>query len=31
MEKARRAYRLLSLKYPEKSVYFAAQLKKLGK
>ena len=31
LEKARRAYRLLSLKYPEKSIYFAAQLKKLGK
>lgn len=31
VEKARRAYRLLGLKYPEKSVYFAAQLKKLGK
>lgn len=31
LEKSRRAYRLLSLKYPEKSVYFAAQLKKLGK
>jgi len=31
LEKARRSYRLLILKYPEKSVYFAAQLKKLGK
>ena len=27
--RARKAYKLLSLKYPEKSVYFAAQLKKL--
>ena len=27
--RARKAYRLLALKYPEKSVYFAAQLKKL--
>lgn len=29
--KARKAYKLLSLKYPEKSTYFAAQLKHLGK
>ena len=29
MSRARKAYRLLALKYPEKSVYFAAQLKKL--
>ena len=29
--RARRAYKLLSLKYPEKSVYFAAQSKKLGR
>ena len=27
--RARKAYKLLALKYPEKSVYFAAQLKKL--
>jgi hypothetical protein len=31
LEKARKAYKLLSLKYPEKSVYFANQLKRLGK
>ena len=31
MGRARKAYRLLALKYPEKSVYFAAQLKKLRK
>ena len=29
MGRARKAYKLLALKYPEKSVYFAAQLKKL--
>jgi hypothetical protein len=29
MEKAKRAYELLSLKYPEKSIYFAAQFQKL--
>ncbi len=29
--KARKAYKLLVLKYPEKSTYFAAQLKQLGK
>ncbi len=29
--KARKAYKLLALKYPEKSTYFAAQLKQLGK
>jgi len=29
--KAKKAYRLLSLKYPEKSVYFAAQIKKLDR
>ena len=29
--RARRAYKLLALKYPEKSVYFAAQSKKLGR
>lgn len=29
MSRARKAYKLLALKYPEKSVYFAAQLKKL--
>jgi hypothetical protein len=29
--KAKRAYKLLALKYPEKSIYFAAQLKKLEK
>jgi hypothetical protein len=28
-EKARKAYHLLSLKYPAKSTYFALQLKKL--
>lgn len=28
--KARKAYKLLALKYPEKSVYFANQIKKLG-
>ena len=27
--RARKAYKLLALKYPEKSIYFAAQLKKL--
>lgn len=31
MGRARRAYKLLALKYPEKSVYFAAQSKKLGR
>ncbi|MDA9755949.1 hypothetical protein N9V29_03165 [Flavobacteriales bacterium] len=31
MGRARKAYKLLALKYPEKSVYFAAQLKKLRK
>ncbi len=31
IEKAKKAYKLLSLKYPEKSIYFALQLKKLGK
>lgn len=30
MGRARKAYKLLALKYPEKSVYFAAQLKKLS-
>lgn len=29
--RARRAYKLLALKYPEKSVYFAAQSKMLGR
>ena len=29
--RARRAYKLLALKYPEKSVYFAAQSKGLGR
>ena len=29
MSRARKAYKLLALKYPAKSVYFAAQLKKL--
>ena len=29
LSRARKAYKLLALKYPEKSVYFAAQLKKL--
>ena len=29
MGRARKAFKLLALKYPEKSVYFAAQLKKL--
>lgn len=29
--KARKAYKLLALKYPAKSTYFAAQLKQLGK
>ena len=29
--KARKAYKLLALKNPAKSTYFAAQLKKLGK
>ena len=29
--RARRAYKLLALKYPEKSVYFAAQSKKLSR
>ena len=29
MSRARKAYKLLALKYPEKSVYLAAQLKKL--
>ena len=29
MGRARKAYKLLALKYPEKSVYFVAQLKKL--
>ncbi|MFT4678180.1 MAG: hypothetical protein ACI84C_000340 [Flavobacteriales bacterium] len=31
LDKARKAYKLLSLKYPEKSIYFAHQLKKLGR
>lgn len=31
MKKARKAFKLLALKYPDKSVYFAAQLKKLSK
>lgn len=31
LAKAKKAYRLLSLKYPEKSVYFAAQIKKLDR
>ena len=31
MRKARKAFKLLALKYPDKSVYFAAQLKKLSK
>lgn len=30
MRKARKAYKLLALKFPEKSVYFANQIKKLG-
>ncbi|MFZ6051054.1 hypothetical protein [Halocola ammonii] len=29
LRKAKRAYKLLSLKYPEKSIYFANQIKKL--
>ena len=29
--RARKAFKLLALKYPDKSVYFAAQLKKLIK
>jgi len=29
--KAKRAYKLLSLKYPEKSIYFAAQIKKIDR
>lgn len=31
MKRARKAFKLLALKYPDKSVYFAAQLKKLSK
>ena len=31
MSRARKAFKLLALKYPDKSVYFAAQLKKLIK
>lgn len=31
IEKARRAYELLSLKYPEKSIYFADRIKRLSK
>ena len=31
MKKARKAFKLLALKYPDKSVYFAAQLKKISK
>jgi len=31
LSKAKRAFDLLSLKYPEKSIYFAARIKKLGK
>jgi hypothetical protein len=31
MDKARRAYELLSLKYPEKSIYFADRIKSLSK
>lgn len=31
MRRARKAFKLLALKYPDKSVYFAAQLKKLSK
>ena len=31
MGRARKAFKLLALKYPDKSVYFAAQLKKLSK
>ena len=30
IKKARKAYKLLALKFPEKSVYFANQIKKLG-
>jgi hypothetical protein len=29
--KAKRAFQLLSLKYPEKSIYFAARIKRLGR
>ena len=29
--RARKAFKMLALKYPEKSVYFASQLKKLSK
>jgi hypothetical protein len=28
--RARKAFKMLALKYPEKSVYFASQLKKLS-
>ena len=31
INKAKQAYRLLSLKYPEKSIYFAARIKELDK
>ena len=31
ISKAKRAFQLLSLKYPEKSIYFAARIKQLGK
>ena len=31
ISRARKAFKLLALKYPDKSVYFAAQLKKLSK
>ncbi len=30
-QKAKRAFQLLSLKYPEKSIYFAARIKRLGR
>ncbi|MFK7757291.1 MAG: hypothetical protein AB8B53_10215, partial [Flavobacteriales bacterium] len=30
ISKAKRAFQLLSLKYPEKSIYFAARIKRLG-
>ncbi len=31
ISKAKRAFQLLSLKYPEKSIYFAARIKRLGR
>jgi len=31
ISKAKRAFQLLSLKYPEKSIYFAARIKQLGR